>query len=122
LRRSRRRNKPVFHVKPKQRKCGMRSSAWGVGGMLALPSLRTPHFKLRIKQRPLLQWVDYQAANELWIEVRALGGHAFAVLADLANMLDRGRHDQGAQREPASLSHDAGGVARGGVALFEAFN
>src|SRR3954452_15174326 len=50
-----------------------------------------------------LEWVDDQPAQKLRVEVRALGGHAFAMFADDANVIDRGRHDQRGQWELLAL-------------------
>ena len=41
-------------------------------------------------------------------------------LRDGADVLDRGRHDEGGQLEPAAGAGLAGGVAAGGVALLQA--
>jgi len=46
----------------------------------------------RTTDNELLQRIDYQAAEELGIEVSALGGHAFAVAGDGADVLDGGGH------------------------------
>ena len=44
------------------------------------------------------------------------------MLADRADVVDGGGHDQGGQFEAAALAHPAGGVAAGGVACFEALD
>ncbi len=43
--------------------------------------------------RNLLQRIDDQAAEQFRVEICALGGHAFAVLAYRADVIECGRHD-----------------------------
>ena len=52
---------------------------------------------------PLLERVDHQTAQQLGVEIGALGGHPFAVFADGADVIQGGRHDQGGQREVAGV-------------------
>ena len=68
----------------------------------------------------LFERVDDQPAQQLREEVRALGGHPFAGVGDRADVLDRRRHHQGGEFEPAAAALLAGEVAAGGVAFAEA--
>src|SRR5690554_790235 len=52
----------------------------------------------RVEPR-LFERVEDQPAEELGVEVGALGRHPLVLLADRLDVLDRGRHDQGGQRE-----------------------
>jgi hypothetical protein len=109
-----------FHVK----RAGARG--WGLGtgedqleslargGDMPKPQSLTP------SPIPLLQRIDHQPAQELRIEVRTLGWHAFAVAADAANVLDRRRHDKGSQLEPSSGADLPRSIPAGHVAVFKA--
>src|SRR4051794_4348500 len=68
----------------------------------------------------LLEWVDYQAAEELRIKVRALCWHAFAVAGDSADVFHCGGHHEGGEFESAAGAGLAGCVASGGVAFLQA--
>jgi hypothetical protein len=57
--------------------------------------------KFHAKQRTPLVLVERmydQAAEQLGIEVGALGWHAFVVQTDASNVVDTGRHDQSCKR------------------------
>ncbi len=49
------------------------------------------------------QGVDDESAQQLRKEVGAFGRHTLAMFADLANVVERGGHDQGGERERVSV-------------------
>ncbi len=78
----------AFHVKPSA--AGF-SSGQALGGWKPPPRLES------------FQRIDDQSAEQLRIEVGALGGHPFPMLADAADVLNGRRHDKGRERELAGF-------------------
>jgi len=81
---------PPFHVKhPRFPGCAVSVTPFHVKRPV------TPTDYSYSSELPLLERINDQPAQQLGIEVRALGRHPLLLVADLANMLQRGGHHQG---------------------------
>jgi hypothetical protein len=70
----------------------------------------------------LTEQIEGESAEQLGIEVGALGWHSLFLFADIADVFQGRWHHQSAQFELAASSRLAGGVTAGGITLLDALS